>query len=167
MGKLVYAAICSLDGYIADANGNFDWAEPDDEVHAAVNDVDRSLGTYLYGRKLYEFMVPWESLDLAGQRAVMRDFAEWWRAANKVVYSRTLTSVSTGRTRLEPEFDVDAVRRMKASTQRDLGIGGSHLAAEAFEAGIVDDIHLFVNPILVGGGNAALPSGVRLALGLV
>src|SRR5215216_5294773 len=98
MGKLVYAAICSLDGYIADANGNFDWAEPVDEV-------DRSLGTYLYGRKLYEFMVPWETLDLAGERAVMRDFAEWSRAADKVVYSRTLTSVSTGRTRLEPEFD--------------------------------------------------------------
>src|SRR5438094_5903861 len=112
MGQLVYAALCSVDGYVADTAGHFDWAEPDDEVHAAVNAVDGSIGTFLYGRKLYEFMVPWETLDLAGQRPVMRDFAEWWLAADKVVYSRTLTSVSTGRTRLEPEFDADVVRRM-------------------------------------------------------
>jgi dihydrofolate reductase len=167
MSRLIYAAIASLDGYVADTEGRFDWAEPDEEVHAFVNDLERSVGTHLLGRRMYGVMTVWETLDLAGQPAEMRDFAELWRAADKVVYSRTLPSVTTARTRIEREFDVDAVRRMKDAATSDLSVGGAELAGQALAAGLVDEVHLFLNPVIVGGGTAALPAGVRLGLALL
>jgi dihydrofolate reductase len=168
MAKLIYMAIASLDGYVADADGNFDWSMPDEEVHAFVNDLERPVGTHLYGRRLYEVMVAWETMDTsADQQPVMRDFAEIWRAAEKVVYSRTLEAASTARTRIERDFDPEAVRRMKASAQRDISIGGAELAAAAFRAGLVDECHLLLSPIVVGGGKRALPDDVRLELELL
>jgi dihydrofolate reductase len=166
MASLIYSAIASLDGYIADEQGHFDWAEPDEEVHAFVNDLERAAGTYLYGRRMYEVMVAWETMDLEGQPAFMRDYAEIWRAADKIVYSTTLGSVSSDRTRLEPVFDADAVRAMKASSDRDLLIGGPGLAAPAFEAGLVDECRLFVAPVVVGAGTRGFPPGVALTLEL-
>ena len=168
MAKLIYSAIASLDGYIADEDGNFDWAMPDEEVHAFVNDLGRPLGTYLYGRRMYETMVGWETdPTLAGQSPLMRDFAELWQAADKIVYSGTLVAVSTARTRIERDFDPEAVRRMKASVERDVAVGGAELAAHAFRAGLVDECHLFVAPIVVGGGKRSLPDDVRLKLELL
>jgi dihydrofolate reductase len=168
MAKLIYSAIASLDGYIADEDGNFDWAVPDEEVHAFINDLDRPLGTYLYGRRMYETMVGWETdHTLAEQSPVMRDFAQIWQAAEKIVYSRTLEAVSTARTRIERDFEPDAVRQMKASAQRDMIVGGADLAAHAFRAGLVDECHLFVSPIVVGGGKRSLPNDVRLKLELL
>jgi dihydrofolate reductase len=168
MAKLVYLAIASLDGYIADEDGNFDWAVPDEEVHAFINDLGRPLGTYLYGRRMYETMVGWETdPTLAEQSPLMRDFAEIWQAADKVVYSRTLSAVSTARTRIERDFDPEAIRQMKASAGRDMGVGGAELAAHAFGAGLVDECHLFVAPIVVGGGKRSLPNDVRLKLELL
>jgi len=167
MAKLIYSAITSLDGYVADENGNFDWAEPDEEVHAFVNDLERPIGTYLYGRRMYEVMVYWETaLAEADQHPVALDFARIWQAADKVVYSTTLDTVSTARTRLLRDFDPEAVRQMKARAERDIGVGGPDLAAHAIKAGLVDEYHLFVNPIVVGGGNPALPHhvGVKLEL---
>ena len=165
---LIYSAIASLDGYIEDEGGRFDWAEPDEEVHAFVNDLVRPVGTYLYGRRMYETMLGWETdPSLAEHSPVMRDFAEIWKAADKIVYSRTLQTVSTERTRIEREFDADAVGRLKAAAGSDLAIGGAALAAEAFRAGLVDECRLVVAPILVGGGKRALPTAVRLALELV
>jgi len=163
---LVYSAIASLDGYVVDAEGNFDWAAPDEEVHAFVNELERPIGTYLYGRRMYETMVFWEDADrVAGEPAAMRDFSEIWRAANKVVYSRTLESVSSVRTRLERDFDPEAVRQLKA--EGDVSVGGAELAAEALRAGLVDELHLFLTPVIVGGGTRALPDGLRLSLELV
>jgi dihydrofolate reductase len=168
MAKLIYSAIASLDGYIADEDGNFDWAAPDEEVHAFVNDLERPVGTYLYGRRMYETMVFWETAHtFADQRPVMQDFAEIWQAADKVVYSRTLAAVSSARTRIERDFDPEAVRQLKASAGRDLTVGGPHLAAEAIRAGLVDEYQLFLTPVLVGGGNQALPNNVRLKLELL
>ncbi len=167
MAKLVYTAITSLDGYIEDESGKFDWAEPDEEVHAFVNELTRPVGTHLYGRRMYETMVVWETLPLAGQPTFVRDFAEIWRAADKIVYSTTLDEVTSSRTRIERDFDPGAVRALKAEAERDLTIGGPDLAASAFEAGLVDELHLFVNPVVVGGGKQALPDGVRLPLALV
>jgi dihydrofolate reductase len=168
MARLLYVALTSLDGYIADEDGNFDWAAPDDEVHACVNDLVRPVGTYLYGRRMYETMAVWETMDsVADQTPVMLDFAQLWQAADKVVYSRTLEAATTARTRVEREFDPTAVQRLKASAQRDLGIGGPDLAAHAFAAGLVDELHLFVTPVLVGGGKAALPRHVRAKLDLL
>jgi len=168
MAKLIYMAIASLDGYVADADGNFDWSIPDEEVHAFVNDLERPVGTHLYGRRLYEVMVAWETVDTgADQQPVTRDFAEIWQAAEKVVYSRTLEAASTARTRIERDFDPEAVRRMKASAQRDISIGGAELAAVAFRAGLVDECHLLLSPIVVGGGKRALPDDVRLELELL
>src|SRR5215218_2554165 len=165
MAKLIYMAIASLDGYVADADGNFDWSMPDEEVHAFVNDVVRPVGTHLYGRRLYEVMVAWETMDTsADQQPVMRDFAESWQAADKVVYSRTLEAVSSARTRIERDFDPEAVRRMKGSAQRDISVGGAELAAAAFRAELVDECHLLLSPIVVGGGKRALPDDVRLEL---
>ena len=158
---LVYSAIASLDGYIADADGRFEWAAPDEEVHAFVNDLERDVGTMLLGRRMYEFLVPWDTMD--DPEPVMRDFAEIWRAADKVVYSRTLQDVSTARTRIEREFDTEAIRRMDGN----LSIGGPELAAHAIRAGLVDELQLFLNPIVVGGGTPALPDGVRWDLELV
>jgi dihydrofolate reductase len=165
MGKLIYSAIASLDGYVADADGNFDWAAPDQEVHAFVNDLERPIGTYLYGRRMYETMVPWETM--AAEQPVARDFAAIWQAADKIVYSRTLESVSSARTRIEPEFDPAAVRQVKASAERDITVGGAGLAGVALRAGVVDEIQLFLNPIVVGGGKRALPDGVRAGLELL
>ena len=168
MGRLVYAALCSLDGYTADEDGGFDWAAPGEELHRYVNEMERGLGTYLYGRRMYEVMRFWEDADaLAGEPEVMQDYGRIWRAADKVVYSSTLDTVSTGRTRLERSFDPGAVREMKESADRDLGIGGPTLAAEALRAGLVDDVHLFLSPVTVGGGLPVFPDGLSLSLGLV
>jgi dihydrofolate reductase len=167
MAKLIYSAITSLDGYVADENGKFDWGEPDEEVHTFVNDLQRPVGTYLYGRRLYEVMLAWETLDLADQPPFIQDFAGIWRAAAKIVYSKTLEAVSSARTRIERDFDVEAVRQMKAAAGRDITVGGPDLAAQAFEAGVVDECHLFVAPIVVGGGKQSLPDKVRLELELL
>jgi dihydrofolate reductase len=168
MAKLVYSAIASLDGYVADEDGNFDWAMPDEEVHAFINDLERPVGHYLYGRRMYETMVGWETdPTLADQSPLMRDFSEIWQAADKVVYSRTLEAVSTSKTRIERDFDPEAVRRMKGSVGRDLAVVGADLAAQAFGAGLVDECHLFVSPVGVGGGKRSLPDGVRLELKLL
>ncbi|HKX24876.1 MAG TPA: dihydrofolate reductase family protein [Actinomycetota bacterium] len=167
MGTLIYSAIASLDGYIADEEGKFDWGEPDEEVHRFVNDLERQVGTYLYGRRLYEVMVAWETPEsFPDQSPHLLDFARIWRAADKIVYSRTLSSASTARTRIAREFDPEAVRRMKAETERDLAVGGADLAGQAVGAGLVDELHLFVAPIVVGGGTRFLPEGVRVELEL-
>jgi dihydrofolate reductase len=158
VGKLSYSAIASLDGYIEDEHGKFDWAAPDDEVHAFINELERPVGTYLYGRRMYETMVAWESVD-------SHPYAEIWRAADKVVYSRTLEAVASARTRIDREFEPDAVRRLKE--EGDVSVGGPALAAEAIRAGLVDEYHLFLVPILVGGGKRALPDGVRQELELL
>ena len=172
MAKLIYSAITSLDGYVADQDGNFEWAAPDEEVHTFVNDLERPIGTYLYGRRMYEVMVFWETARaLADQppfvRDFERDFARIWQAADKIVYSRTLETVSSARTRIERDFDPEAVRQMKASAARDMSVGGPDLAAQAFKAGLVDECHLFVTPIVVGGGKQFLPDDVRLKLELL
>lgn len=168
MAKLIYGAIASLDGYVADVDGNFDWAMPDEEVHAFINDLERSVGTYLYGRRLYEVMVGWESAQtFADQPPVMQDFAQIWQTADKIVYSRTLDTVSTARTRIERDFDPEAIRQLKARVGRDILVGGPELAAQAIKAGLVDEWHLFVAPIVVGGGNQSLPNDVRLKLDLL
>jgi dihydrofolate reductase len=167
VAKLVYSAITSLDGYVADADGKFDWAKPDDEVHRAVNEQERQIGTYLYGRRLYEVMAVWETWELPGDRPVERDYQEIWRAAEKIVYSRTLESPSSERTRIEHEFDPEAVRRMKTESERDLSVGGAELAGHALRAGLVDEIHLFASPMIVGAGKRALPEGVRMELELI
>ncbi len=168
MARLIYSAIASLDGYVADEQGNFEWAAPDEEVHAFVNDLERPIGTYLYGRRMYDVMAAWETMPTdAGQPGVMRDFAQIWRAADKVVYSTTLEEVSTARTRVEREFDADAIGRMKDAADRDLSVGGPGLAGQALKAGLVDELQLFLVPAVVGGGTRALPDGVRLDLDLL
>jgi dihydrofolate reductase len=168
VAKLVYAAITSLDGYVADADGNFDWAAPDEEVHAFVNELERPIGTYLYGRRMYEVMAFWENAHLlVDEPPAFRDFAEIWQGAEKVVYSRTLTTVSTARTRIERDFDPDAVRELKANAAHDITVGGSELAGQAIAAGLVDEIHLFLTPVLVGGGTRSLPDGVHVRLELL
>jgi dihydrofolate reductase len=168
MAKLIYSAITSLDGYVADEDGNFDWAEPDEEVHTFVNDLERPVGTYLYGRRMYEVMVYWETAHTnADQPPFIQDFAKIWQAADKVVYSKTLETVSSARTRLERDFDPEAVRRMKARAGPDITVGGPDLASQAIRAGLVDEFHLCVTPIVVGGGVQSLPSGVRLKLELL
>ena len=168
MARLIYSAITSLDGYVADENGDFDWAEPDEEVHTFVNNLERPVGSYLYGRRMYETMVVWEAAEtVANQPPFMQDFAAIWRAADKIVYSRTLETVSSARTRIERDFDPEAVRWMKASAERDITVGGSDLAAQALKAGLVDELQLFITPIVVGGGKQSLPNHVRLKLELL
>ena len=168
MAKLIYAAIASLDGYVEDEDGGFDWATPDDEVHAFVNDLERPIGTYLYGRRMYETMVFWETVTIgADEPAVFWDYAGIWRAAEKIVYSRTLATVSSARTRIESEFEPDAVRRLKQSTPADIAVGGAELAGQAIGAGLVDECHLFLCPIVLGGGKRALPDNVRVQLELL
>jgi dihydrofolate reductase len=162
---LIYSALASLDGYIEDDRGKFDWAAPDEEVHAFVNELERPVGTYLYGRRMYETMVAWETME--DEHPVMRDYAQIWRAAEKVVYSRSLETVASARTRIERDFDPDAVRKLKESAAGDLSIGGPELASEAIKAGLVDEYHLFLAPVLVGGGKRTLPDGFRLDLGLI
>ena len=168
MAKLTYGAISSLDGFVADDDGKFDWAEPDAEVHAFVNDLERLAGTHLYGRRLYEVLVAWETIDKdRDQPPFILDFAKIWQEADKIVYSRTLESVSSARTRIEREFDPEAVRELKATSESDLLIGGPELAGQAIRAGLVDEYHLFLAPVLVGGGKRALPDGVRVNLELL
>ncbi len=167
MARLIYMTIASLDGYVADEDGKYDWAMPDDEVFGFVNDFERQIGTYLYGRRLYEEMTGWETWPQAGQSPLVLDFAQIWRAADKVVFSRSLEAVSTPRTRLERDFDPEAIRQMKARADRDITVGGPVLAARALKAGLVDECHLIVCPVVVGGGKKSLPSGLRLPLELL
>jgi dihydrofolate reductase len=168
VAKLIYMTIASLDGYVADEDGKFDWAMPDEEVHAFVNDLERPIGTHLYGRRLYEVMASWETMHtLPDQTPLALDFAAIWQAAEKIVYSRTLETVSSARTRIEREFDPEAVRRMKAGADQDITIGGATLAAEAIRAGLVDELHVIASPIVVGGGTPSLPDGVRWELELL
>jgi dihydrofolate reductase len=168
MAKLIYSAITSLDGYVEDKDGNFDWAAPDEEVHTFVNDLERHVGTYLYGRRMYETMLYWETAHtIPDQPSFVRDFTDMWQAAEKVVYSRTLQAVSSARTQIERHFDPAVVQEMKDIASRDLTVGGSDLAAQIIEAGLVDELHLLVMPVIVGGGKRALPNDVRLHLGLL
>jgi dihydrofolate reductase len=168
MAQLTYFAIASLDGYIEDIHGNFDWAAPDDEVHAYVNNLMREAGVYLYGRRMYETMRAWETdPSLAAFSPLMQDFAEIWQAADKIVYSRTLDAVSTQKTQLERDFDPEAIRKLKATAQRTIAIGGPDLAAQAFRAGLIDECHLILAPIIVGGGKPSFPNDVRLELTLL
>jgi dihydrofolate reductase len=168
VAKLIYSTIASLDGYVEDEQGEFAWAAPDEEVHAFVNDLERPVGTYLYGRRMYETMVAWETMDTGpGRPAVIRDYAAIWRAAEKVVYSRELKAPNSARTRIERVFDPKAVGQLKASAEADIGIGGPGLAAAAFAAGLIDELSLFLVPVIVGGGKRALPDGVRIELELL
>ena len=166
MAKLIYSAIASLDCYVADATGNFDWAAPDDEVHAFVNDLERPIGTYLYGRRMYETMVFWETASGA-ELPVIREYAEIWRAADKIVYSTTLESPSSARTEVRRDFDPEGVRALKAAATGDISVGGPELAAQALQAGLVDELHLFLSPVVVGSGTACLPGGLRSRLELM
>jgi dihydrofolate reductase len=165
LARLSYTAITSLDGYVADATGSWDWSVPDEEVHTFVNDLERPIGTHLYGRRLYEVLQAWETMD--DPAPAMRDYATLWRAAEKIVFSRTLDEVSSARTRIEREFAPEAVRALKDAADTDLGIGGPHLAAEALRAGLVDEVGLLVSPVVVGGGNPALPDDLRIDLELL
>jgi dihydrofolate reductase len=167
MAELIYSAIASLDGYIEDSGGNFDWAEPDEQVHRFINDLEREAGTHLYGRRMYQIMIPWETdPSLAAHSECLRDFANIWQSADKIVYSTTLAAVSTSRTRLERSFDPQAIRRLKESSVRDILIGGHNLAAQVFEAGLVDQCHLFLAPVIVGDGKPCFSAGLRLDLEL-
>lgn len=168
MGNLIYSAIASLDGYVEDQEGRFEWAAPDEELLAFVNDLERPAGTHLYGRRMYETLAVWETLGRStADSPVTRDFAEIWRAAEKVVYSRTLQSVATARTHLERDFETEAVRRLKDSAERDVTIGGAELAGRALAAGLLGECHLLLHPIVVGAGKRALPDGVRCGLELL
>ena len=167
MARLVYTGITSLDGYTVDADGSFAWATPDEEVHAFVNDLERRVGTYLYGRRLYETMRVWQTMPEDEGPAEVRDYARVWRGADKVVYSATLGEVDTPRTRLERDFDSAAVRSLVDAADRDVTVGGATLAATALRAGLVDELHQFLHPVVVGGGTPYLPTGVRLELELL
>jgi dihydrofolate reductase len=167
VAKLIYSAIASLDGYIEDKQGKFDWAAPDDEVFAFVNDLERPIGTYLYGRRMYQTMVFWETVSTSGEPEAFRDFTEIWRTAEKIVYSRTLQAPASERTRIERDFDPAAIRRLKQSSARDITVGGAALAGEAMAAGLVDECYLLLVPALVGGGKRALPDDVRVQLELL
>ncbi len=168
MADLVYSAIASLDGYIEDADGEFGWAEPSEEVHAFVNDRMRPIGTHLYGRRMYETMLYWETAPTGDQTPLVDvDFTRIWQAADKVVFSRTLTEPFTARTRIEPELDLGLVRDLKAMADRPLIIGGPEVAAPVLAAGLVDELEIYVTPIVVGGGKRTLPDGLRLPLELV
>jgi dihydrofolate reductase len=168
MARLIYSAITSLDGYVEDEAGKFDWAAPDDDVFRVVNDLERPIGTYLYGRRMYETMVVWETVNTGTEQpGVIRDFASIWRSAEKIVYSRTLQAASSARTRIERAFDPDTIRRLKETSGPDITIGGAELAGQAFAAGLVDECHLFLGPIVVGAGKRALPDNVRTQLELL
>ncbi|NPV77874.1 MAG: deaminase [Anaerolineae bacterium] len=168
MARLTYSAILSLDGYIEDIDGKFDWAAPDEEVHGFINYLERSAGTHLYGRRMYEIMIGWETdPNLAAKSPLLRDFAAIWQAADKIVYSKTLETVSTRKTRIERTFDPEAIRQLKDALQQDILIGGSGLAAHAFRSGLVDEYHLFLVPVIVGGGKSSFPENVRVELTLL
>jgi dihydrofolate reductase len=167
MGQLIYSGITSLDGYLADSQGNFDWSAPDEEVHAFVNDLERDAGTYLFGRRMYEVMSVWDTMGGPDDPPVIQDFARIWRGADKVVYSSSLPGATTARTRVERSFNPDAVRELKAGTERSIGIGGATLAAAALRAGLVDECQVFLNPVAVGGGLRFLPDGLNLRFDLL
>lgn len=168
MAQLIYTAISSLDGYIEDMDGKFDWAAPDEEVHRFINDLERSARTHLYGRRMYEALAVWETdPDFAAESPILRDYAEIWQAADKIVYSRTLETVPTRKTKLERNFDPGAIRRLKAAVEHDILIGGPELAAHAFRWGLIDECHLFLAPVIVGGGKRSLPDNIRLDLELL
>ncbi|HSO26560.1 MAG TPA: dihydrofolate reductase family protein [Anaerolineales bacterium] len=168
MTKLVYSAIMSLDGYIEDETGKFDWAMPDEEVHVFFNELERPVGTYLYGRRMYTTMVFWETaLTLPDPPQYVTEYARIWQAADKIVFSQTLDAASSARTTIVRDFDPDAIRRMKAAAARDISIGGPNLAAQAIKAGLVDEMHLVVAPVAVGGGKPALPAQARVQFELL
>jgi dihydrofolate reductase len=168
MAYLIFSAISSLDGYIEDPDGKFEWAMPDEEVHSFINNLERAAGTYLYGRRMYETMRVWETdPTLAAQSRLMRDFAEMWQAADKIVYSKTLEAVSTRKTQIERNFDPEAIRHLKEAAEHDILIGGPDVAAHAFRSALIDECHLFLTPIVVGGGKQSLPNNVRLELELL
>jgi len=168
MAKLIYSAISSADGYIEDAAGSFDWAAPDEELLRFVNDLERPVGTYLYGRRMYETMLYWENGDnVCGQPPVVQDFADIWQAADKIVFSRTLGSVSSSKTQIERNFDPGKVRQLKSAAGRDMSVGGADLAGQAIKAGLVDELQLLLVPVIVGGGKPALPGDVRLDMELL
>jgi len=168
MARLIYSAISSLDGYTEDMNGKFDWAAPDEEVHRFINNLERSAGTHLYGRRMYETLMVWETdPNLAAESPLLRDFAEIWQAADKIVYSKTLEAVSTRKTQMERNFNPTVIRQLKEAVEHDILIGGPELAAHAFRAGLIDECHLFLTPIIVGGGKQSLPDNVRLELELL
>lgn len=167
MARLLFSCITSLDGYVADTDGSFDWSVPDEEVHTFVNERERSVGTHLYGRRLYQVMTAWETVDVTREPAELQDYAAIWRHADKVVYSRTLDQVTTKRTRLERDFDADSVRELKGAATADLTVGGPGLAAAALRAGLVDEIQQLVSPVVVGGGTRFLPDDLRLDLRLL
>jgi len=167
MAKLIYSALASADGYVEDAKGGIDWAAPDEEVHRFVNDLERPIGTYLYGRRMYETMRYWEDAHTRpGEPAVGLEFAGIWQAAEKIVFSRTLTAPVTARTRIEPAFNPGLVRRLKSSAERDISVGGANLAGQAMRAGLVDELQLFLVPAIVGGGKRALPDDLRVDMEL-
>jgi dihydrofolate reductase len=165
VGKLIYSMITSLDGYVSDPDGAFGWGAPEEESHRFINERSRSIGTYLYGRRMYETMVAWETVE--GLADYMQEYAEIWKAADKVVYSTTLAAVSSERTRLERSFDAEAVRRLKSESVLDISVDGPHLAAQVMRAGLVDEYQLYVGPVVVGGGNAFFPDDVRVDLELL
>jgi dihydrofolate reductase len=168
VARLIYSAIASLDGYVADDDGNFDWAAPDEEVHRFVNELERPIGTYLYGRRMYEVMAFWETADTgANEPTAMQDYAAIWQAADKIVYSRTLDAPVSSRTAIERDFDPEAIRQLKASAESDISMGGPELAGQAISAGLVDELHLFLNPVVVGGGRRALPDHAHMELELL
>jgi dihydrofolate reductase len=168
VAKLIYAAIASLDGYTADQAGKFDWAEPGEEVHGFINDLERPVGTYLYGRRMYETMAVWETdPSLAEHSDVLRDYAQIWQTAEKIVYSKTLEQAVTDKTRIEKDFDPAEIQRLKVEAASDVSVGGPNLAGQALTAGLVDECHLFVAPIVVGGGKQWLPDNLRLELELL
>jgi dihydrofolate reductase len=168
MAKLIYSAIASADGYVEDAAGEFDWGAPDEELLGFVNDLERPVGTYLYGRRMYETMLYWETAHtVPGQPSLVREFTGIWQAADKIVFSKTLKSVSSVRTRIERNFDPDMVRQLKSATGHDMTVGGADLAGQAIKAGLVDELQLFLVPVVVGGGKRALPNGVRSDLELL
>jgi dihydrofolate reductase len=168
MARLIYSPITSLDGYVADKNGNFDWAAPDAEVHTFVNDLEREIGTHLLGRRMYEILAYWETAQtIPDLPAVEREYAKIWQATDKIVYSKSLERVSSARTRIERAFDPDAIRQLKTAADRDISVGGPDLAAQALNARLVDECHFFLNPVVVGGGNQALPDNLHLDLELL
>jgi dihydrofolate reductase len=168
MANLIYTTIASVDGYIADEDGRFDWAKPEEEVHTFINDLERAVGTYLLGRRMYEVLAYWEDPPaLDEQPSFVQEFAEMWQAAEKVVYSKTLETAPTARTRIERDFDPEAIRQLKAQSDRDLAVGGPELAAQAIGAGLVDDYQMFVVPVVVGAGKQSLPRDVRIELELL
>jgi len=168
MAKLIYTAISSLDGYVADAEGNFDWSVPDEEVHRFVNDLERPIGTYLLGRRMYEVMRYWDTAPTGNDEpSAGREYAKIWQAADKIVYSKSRDRISTGNMKIEREFEPEAIKQLKTTATRDVSIGGPTLAAQALKLGLVDECHLFLSPVVVGGGNPALPDKVRLGLELL